>query len=74
MELRDVAKVGRSEGRVTEMESINLKDNDALGELADLYHSHKSWYSLNGATSTGICHEQKLRCVSKCYSCFCEII
>jgi len=49
IELKDIEKNGRSEG----MESINLRDNEALGELADLFHSEKSWYALNGAYQTG---------------------
>jgi len=50
IELKDIEKNGRSEG----MESINLRDNEALGELADLFHSEKSWYALNGAYQTAI--------------------
>ena len=27
---------------------INLKNNDDLGRLSDLYHSQNSWYTING--------------------------
>ena len=51
--LSEIANHDLKSGSNSHLTTINLKNNENLGELADLYHSDNSWYYKYNQLSTG---------------------
>ena len=51
----EILSIEEGKGKATnKLQVLNLRNNENLGRISDLYHNHASWYTQNGQIDTAM--------------------